>query len=292
MLSSYELNILKSINFNLKFIISVTITQLIIFCFSSLTWSGTLKIFAEKKIKYKDAFWQTAIFSVGKYIPGAFWGILARYVSIEDESSPSLSTNDNSSSVLYASLVEQIAVIHSAFILTSLFFVSKLGILTVIIACFTSIVGVVQVFKFAPNIFEYFYKKEVVFLQKKAWAKYLFEYTFALFYYSIQWSLACYIFFLIATNILNQKHSFDLFIELSAPNMLGAFVGIISFFAPGGLGVREWFTGYFLQDKFPSTSIITVLLIYRLWLILSDFVFLFLAYLFKVIQKNIENSKF
>jgi glycosyltransferase 2 family protein len=83
--------------------------------FSSLYWKYLIRILTKGDISVTQSFSQFVLLSIGKYLPGKVWGMIARGAQLKR-------MGINTTEVVTATFYEQLIVLHSAAILSSILF--------------------------------------------------------------------------------------------------------------------------------------------------------------------------
>lgn len=109
--------------------------------------------------------------------------------------------------------------------------------------------------------------------------KFCFLYLIANFFFSLS-----LLFIFIAFFYINLDY-FEIVKILSSLN-IGNFLSMIIFFMPAGIGIKEIGTFYFVKDIGSLERILLILLIFRIFNILSEVILFLFSYLVKKIVKN------
>jgi len=221
-------------------------------------------------LKYGRGFKIWFISNFGRYIPGKVWQLLGMVYLCEREGIPKTVTT---TSAVLAQIFSLVSGLIISFLLLGVDFFKKLGganILSfaVLLGLFFFLVVISVYPRFlekGANFFLRKFRKPELKIQLNVWTffKFLFFYSITWLIYGFGFSFFVYSF----TNVSLQQY----------PLMTGIFaiaymIGFLSFFAPGGLGIREGILTYLLGFYFPISIAIVISLASRIWMTFAEVV--------------------
>ncbi|MFQ5867722.1 MAG: lysylphosphatidylglycerol synthase domain-containing protein [bacterium] len=255
---------LHKLNFRwLPLLLSVPVLMLY-FCFFVACWLAILKNLGAE-LPFSQGFKIVFYSQLGKYLPGKFWVLAAKVLLCQK-----LAISKSTSFFAIGLEVGLTTVAGILVFLTGLLMERDYG-LTVqpVYLGMTAILLLVAVHpKILSKVLNFF----LTILKKE---KVKIELTFSqlatlLGYYFLNWLCFGIAFFF----LVNSISSFPF---MKVPILAGSFaisvvVGMVSIFAPGGIGVREGVLVLFLHNFFPLPLAIAISLISRLWITLVELI--------------------
>jgi len=237
------------------------------FLVQAYSWRKTLA-YGHCKTSFKDSLISIGSTIFSKYIPGKVWVIVGRAAYISSIKKEGLSK------LTIISLNAQLITLWTGLVfgLSGLIMQNDLklwGLLGIIFFfLLTPIIFTPFFHKFLLKIFYTIFKKEIE-LSALSYQKVL----LLLPWYGAYWFLWTTGFYLMVTSF-SSSHV-DAWVALAFP--LASTLGIISVFAPGGLGVREGImVGYILLSDLSLQEASVIAVIARLWFLLGEIaIFLF-----------------
>lgn len=236
------------------------------FVFLSSVWNEILKILG-KGIKLRKAFKISYISNLARYLPGRIWQYVSLVAMCEKEGiSKAASTTSfvlsqliNIPAALLLILVTGVlpAVTKQAWIKDTIWVLG--GAVT-----FAALVVISQP-KLTEKVLRYilskFQKTEPVLGLKKTSLAGIFA------YYVFGWFLHGTAFFFFVVSVTRQT---DHFFPIVGGYVAAYLIGYLSFFTPGGLGVREAILALILKIYFPDSVAILLSALSRLWVIFGE----------------------
>jgi uncharacterized membrane protein YbhN (UPF0104 family) len=229
---------------------------------AAYVWTQILKMLGGS-INFSQSFKITYLSAAGKYVPGKIWTYVSQVYLADKVGLPKRLT-----------LVSMVTMFFAYNGIAILFFISTLllwqniptGVVVILIPLFSSLLLFVlhpRVLTKAVNFFLEFFKKEKI--------------EFKVSYKSILSLLGFLIldraiFTCFAYLFINSFLSLSLIevIRFSGIFSVAVFLGVITFIAPGGLGVREGVQGYLLSMFLPVSIAILIALVMRVWMTLGE----------------------
>ncbi|MDZ4316366.1 MAG: hypothetical protein U0989_16565 [Azonexus sp.] len=230
----------------------------------------------ENYLRLKSAFWHLALFSVGKYLPGKVWGFLARGSSMARE-------GINTGASLGASILEQIIVFHSGYIVLAATSIALLPIypwLILMIVAILSLFTVQNIYAIALKALYFGLSKLLKLVRfdsmqhktRKPELKVLWLYVLVWLGHG-----AIFLCLFLATSESGIHLSVQLIALFFLANTVGMLAGFVAFFAPAGFGVREAGAALVLSSSMSINEAILLAALMRVWSISSDVFLLLLA---------------
>lgn len=219
-------------------------------------------------LKYGKGFKIWFISSFGRYIPGKVWQLLGMVYLCEREGIPKTVTT---TSAILAQIFSLVSGLIISLLLLGVDFFDKFGGSNILFfAILLSLFLFLIIISIYPRLLEKGinfllrkFKKPELKIQLSIWTSFKF-----LVVYAITWLIYGFGFFFFI-------HSFTNVSFYQYPLMTGIFaiayiLGFLSFFAPGGLGVREGILTYLLGFYFPVSIATVISLASRIWMTIAE----------------------
>ncbi len=237
------------------------------FLVHAYSWRKTLE-YGHCKISFKDSLISVGSTIFSKYIPGKIWVIVGRAAYISSIKKEGLTK------LTIISLNAQLITLWTGLVF------GLSGLITQNVLKLWGVLGIIFFFLLTPIIFTPFFhrfllkifstifKKEIK-LSALSYQKVLLLVP----WYGAYWLLWTIGFYLMITSF--SYFNVNVWVALAFP--LASTLGIISFFAPGGLGVREGImVGYIFLSGLGLQEASTIAVIARLWFLAGEIaIFLF-----------------
>jgi glycosyltransferase 2 family protein len=256
--------------FVLRFFVLTILVHSFFWMLSSFAWQYLLLISCQLKISLFQSFSQLIFVSIGKYMPGKVWGMVARGGQLK-------ALGLDIKSIFLISFQEQILILHASAIVSALligFLMQTIwGYGLMAIALFSLFLGkpIQIVFVILFNYLMKHLKKEQLNLKQTITQK---HYLSLLMIYMMTWILAGCIFSgLYLTFITPNELNLNLITWMILANTIGITVGFFAFFAPAGIGVRESVSSLVLSQVMPLEQAIFLSLLFRFWIVLTELTF-------------------
>lgn len=215
----------------------------------------------------------------GRYIPGKVWLYLFRFQFLRKEN---VSKKLFLSAAIFESGLSTIAGFLLALILAGKYFFGTIYFFPIL---FFIIFGIVflhpKIFYPILNFGLGKIKKETIPLEFQLKFK---DLLYILFFYAIYWAIFGLAFYLFVNSIILVKISQIIF--LISIFLISVNIGVISLFAPSGVGVREGVLVYFLNYFLPTGISILISFLARIWTIVSEIVLFLIFTVFLKINKK------
>lgn len=236
---------------------------------SAFAWKKALFLFGAR-LPFDQSFKIMSVAGMGKYMPGKVWQYLGQIYLGQKLGLPK--------SVTFFSMVLLFIAYNLVGILLflfSLFFWQRFSpfLLLVLLAIFASLFLVVlypPILNKILKIFFHLFKKEA--LTIKAGFGQITEILLILIVDWIIFGIGAYL-------LVNSFYSinFDQTVILCGIFAISVISGILSFFVPAGLGVREGVQSYLLSLFIPVSMAILISLVMRVWMVLGELVCFLIA---------------
>lgn len=236
--------------------------------FSSLYWKYLIRVMTKGNISVKQSFSQFVLLSIGKYLPGKVWGMIARGAQLKR-------SGINAMEVVTATFYEQLIVLHSAAILSSMLFAVLrptwwAWLLALAAVGSPALVAVLP--KFGIKIYTSIARKigsdQGAHLPRPITVS---RYVVLVHVYSIAWIINGLVLAgIYATFFQEAVFSTDIVLALILANTVSIAAGFLAIFAPGGIGVREAVNSSILSYVMPLKDAVLLNIFFRLWLTATD----------------------
>ncbi|MBD3233965.1 MAG: hypothetical protein GF315_09615 [candidate division Zixibacteria bacterium] len=254
-------------DFKFGFVLMSILLVLFNFMFLSNLWRLTVKYFSHVNLPFSKSYRIWVLSSLGKYVPGKIWAVAGMIYMVEKEGVPRSAAIVSSLFYQYLNIVAGfIFVAFGAFIyfeqwLRPEFFL--IGIPIILLSIYppfaSRLIGIaLGLLKIKGEFSSIKYRKSMLILLG----------------HLVSWLLYGIAFFIFVNSILDFPTS--QFIPLTAVFAGSYIIGFLSFFVPGGLGVREGVMSGSLGLLLPSSIAVTVSLFSRLWLSIAE-VFMYIS---------------
>ena len=254
-----------------RWLVPVGCAQALFWYVNARTWRWVLEANAAVTVSTWEAFWQLATVNAGKYLPGKVWGMVARGGLLKRHGVPT-------SRVVSVTVQEQYFLVLSAIVLGVLLGGTLLPILAVIsvpLATAVLIAGWIGQRKcsqwagywlgrLGANAASGFAPTPLV--SAPVFAKLISLYTLGWLLNGMVLVLLYYSAFAGAPDLVGLG-------TIVVANTLGITAGFFALFAPAGIGVREGFTAWLMGFHFPLADAVVLTVLFRLWLLAVDVVF-------------------
>ena len=247
---------------NYKYLFIAILGQILFWVTSCFTWRQSLNIFTGHRLSFVLSFIHSNIVTIGKYLPGKIWGLVSRGIDLKQR-------GINNKETFLVSYLDQALLLHAGIAIGSFSLaLSKSLALAVIIfiLCVLSVLLVSKghdiltkvTIKFTNNF-------DLTKLKSNLTTR---NYSILMIYYMAAWLVSGLMF----ASIYFAFFGFDsrLLLPLIGASSIGIIAGFIAVFAPGGLGVREAASAGILIEFIPAEEAIFLVLICRLWTVLTD----------------------
>lgn len=258
----------KSLGFYPIFVVAVIGAQLLFWIVYSVLWARLIAQMSNAELTVWESFRQHNLLTLGKYLPGKIWGMVARGASLAEKG---LTIGE----VVVLTCTEQTLVLHSAIVVSALLFVglhpSLLSWSLAIVAVLTLGFGS-QLLKIAYRVYRHVSSSNpAVSVTEKARPLSATTYLSFALGHSAGWIVNGFLFASIYCTFFSAASpSFQLLGVLLLANTVGVTLGFLAVFAPGGIGVREAMTSAMLATAMPLDEAVMLAVLFRLWLLLTD----------------------
>jgi len=232
---------------------------------ASFTWRYLLLITCNASISLFQSFSQLVLVSVGKYIPGKIWGMIARGTQLKE-------LGIDVKKIFVISIQEQILLIHASVIVSSISIIflieTNWTYLLMIVILLSGFIGrYIQLFLIAAyNFLMNFFKKNILEVKEIITQQ---NYLRLLIFYMMIWILSGCIFSGIYFTIQNE-FNLTIIVWIILANTISITLGFFAFFAPAGIGVRESISSIILSQVMPLEQAIFLSLLFRFWTVLIE----------------------
>lgn len=242
--------------------------QLVVWWLLVSAWRRVLAARLSMKVAFRLALRHFALFSLGKYLPGKIWGLLAR---ASDMSRDGVTAGRSFDATVY----EQLIVIHSAIllatVLAALLFPSPLS-LTALAAVLLSVLLGPAMYALMTRLFSSVFSLLDRDVARNGVGITTRLHTALLSRYILAWLGHGLVLATIYLAISQESGAAtpDKIGLLVLANTVGMLAGFAAFFAPAGLGVREAALAAILATGMTLQDAIVLSVLMRLWTLATD----------------------
>lgn len=256
-----SLDDINLITFSVALILqSITILLIII------SWKKNLELHGIKQITFLESTALVGINSIGKYAPGKIFGSVVRAIAIYKKTG-------NSQSVIMATFLEQIAMLHSGVAIASIllvlqFYSLPMSLLTTVVFVFS-----ILLIKYAAPCIQWLGKRlnfNYLLSENINELEDLKRYSIIFLLLTLIWiSSAWVLYFCIFSFEESANITFSGALLITTLSYLGGFIVL---FAPGGIGVREGIMVMLLSPVTGVTLAVAISALHRVITMLFDIV--------------------
>ena len=257
-------SIKQTIRVSSQYLILTGLVQVVFWVVAATIWQKIVAITAQTRLTVLGSLSQLFTMSLGKYIPGKIWGMLARGMQMRQH-------GITSDSAIAATFFEQFLMLQASVVLSlllfSILFDGTFRWLAAVAA------GAVVVFgqplqalgtAIYIRILRHWRKstvsKERLLMGRKDQASLLLKFIGL-------WVLNGLVLAGLYFSFFDGGYTFKLVLSLILANTVGITLGFFAIFAPGGIGVREGVTSAILLNQIPLTDAMLLSLLFRLWVV-------------------------
>jgi len=236
------------------------------FIFLSWIWSEILKVF-KKHIKLRKAFKISYISNLARYLPGRIWQYVSLVAMCEKEGIPKatsttsfvLSQLINIPAALFLILITGVlpAIAKEAWVKDTIWILGGAITLAALVVIYHP--------RLTEKVMRFMLKKFQKTEPDLALKKNSLSGIFA--YYVFGWFLHGTAFFFFVVSVTGTA---DHFFSIVGGYVAAYLIGYLSFFTPGGLGVREAVLALVLNIYFPDSVAILLSALSRIWVVLGE----------------------
>lgn len=250
-------------------VVAALTAQALFWLVYSRLWGGLVEVISGVRFTAWECFRHQNLLTLGKYLPGKVWGMVARGAILHQRGVSAEAT-------LAATVVEQTLILHSALLMSAaLYACLQPSALNVGLACLAlASVGLApQLLRWALALYRRMSGAGVSSLPAPAstpvgmsiYCKYFVGHCAG-------WLVNGTLFSAIYYAFLGREPTLNVLATLILANTVGVSVGFLAVFAPGGIGVREAVTSGLLLTVMPLEQSLMASVLFRLWLLVTDLV--------------------
>ncbi len=245
---------------------------------TSLLWKRIVAKVSAYDISVKESFYQLCLVSIGKYLPGKIWGMVARgsHMKRRHGIAPE--------QIINATYVEQFFVLYAGVL------VIAVTLALTYVAFWTWILVLVAI---AGAVVGQRYNQAIVLLISRVYAwsgrrgksgrpvGKIEPWTFygLLLSYVAIWLLVGLVFIGVYCTFFSAPLNYRIVCTMILANAVGYTAGFLAIFAPGGIGVREAVSSGLLALQMPLASAVLLSVLFRLWLVTTEIALGLVAFL-------------
>lgn len=259
----------EAIDFSIVWLLASIAIQVVSWLLYGYLWTAVLSLVAGKKVTLWNSLFQLSMLTLGKYIPGKIWGVVARASYAKQEHDIAIGK------MAQATYIEQLYVLGSGVFVAAmlaaalgindlLWFVAALILLALMAATFyqkplTSLIRW-SYRRHDPNAQVVLEDPDLPPLRMIA----------VLLLYGLGWLMLGSVMYTLYLSVFDAAPTLRMVAIVIMAGTAGYCAGLIAFFAPGGIGVREAVSGGILAGIMPLADAVLLVLIFRLWLAVLD----------------------
>ncbi|MHB8348507.1 MAG: lysylphosphatidylglycerol synthase domain-containing protein [Acidiferrobacterales bacterium] len=236
---------------------------------TSVLWKRIVAEVSASRISLKESFFQLCLVSIGKYLPGKVWGMVARASHMKRRHGIA------QEKIIAATYLEQFFLLCSAALLVAALLVGIKGTVWAWALAVLATAGAIAGQRY-NNIIVALISRLYVWVGRKDKQHVVvgslapMTYYFLLLSYVVVWALLGLVFSCIYFTFFSVPVTCSAIPSMMLANTVGITVGFLAIFAPGGIGVREAVSSGLLASRIPFTDAILLSLLFRLWLIITE----------------------
>jgi len=258
----------KPLYFSWKTFLATILVHVLFWILSSLIWKHLLLTICNVFISPFQSFSQLVLVSVGKYMPGKIWGMIARGTQLKE-------FGVNVKEIFSLTIQEQILLLHAGLVISAIltgFLVAKMWAYGLMIAAILSVLVGRRMQILFITLLDYLISSLTKPDVKKTITQQ--QYFKLLIAYIILWILIGWVFSGIYFTFVTQNDfSIRIMAWLILANTIGIMAGFLAIFAPAGIGVRESISSIVLSQVIPLEQAIFLSLLFRFWTVLTELSF-------------------
>lgn len=249
-----------------RFLLIAAVFQLMYWFLTVHSWQRIVSMSTSRKIGFMQGFRHLALITLGKYVPGKIWGMVAR-ASLMKQQGIALHQS------MHATFHEQFLLLHASALLSAALLCAIIPSIYTAALCILAAGSLMMIVPLQRIAFRLLAR-----LTKKSHRQELQE-TIPLTFrqsagllagYSMAWLTIGFLFSCIYFSLFPAKPTLLIIMQLVLANTMGMTLGFFAIFSPGGLGVREAVTSALLASLLPLGDALLLTLVFRLWLVISE----------------------
>ena len=259
----------QKLSFSPKFFVASVAIYFVYWVVACAIWQRLLLWLLGVRVSLGESFSQLTLVSVGKYVPGKVWGMIARGGHLQRHAV------DWRGSTL-ATVVEQAALMQAAathsLVIAGLVDETWRRPFWIMSAAALLVVGVVvyrpcvrAAMKLMSRARDDANRELITALDAP-------KYLVLVSGFFLLWTLIGSVFASLYFTFYNAQFEWKLWLALLLSNTVGVTAGFLALFAPGGIGVREAVGSAILSGYMPTAQAIAVCVLFRLWTVVAELV--------------------
>ncbi|MBT8091507.1 MAG: flippase-like domain-containing protein [Gammaproteobacteria bacterium] len=259
----------ETIEFSFLPLLASIAIQVVSWLLFGYLWAALLSLVAGKKVTLWNSLFQLCMLTLGKYIPGKIWGVVARASYAKQEHGITIGK------MVQATYIEQLYVFGSGVIVAAVL-AAALGINDLLwyvaALLLLALMGATFYQKPLTSLIRWSYRRHDPDAQVVLEAPNLppLRMPSVLLLYGLGWLLLGLVMYTLYLSVFEAEPVPRMAMAIVMAGTAGYCAGLIAFFAPGGIGVREAVSGGILAGFMPLADAVLLVLIFRLWLASLD----------------------
>lgn len=247
--------------------------QALFWVFSGFFWRSLVARFSAHTITLPQSIAQLSLLSIGKYLPGKVWGMVARGAHLTR-----LGVSASAEGVVAATIYEQLVILHSALILSgtslSVLFLDATLALALSSALLASAFLGPRLLPLALRLYRHV-SRRVSSANSAGPSPPMptvnpLAYNTHILGYSAIWLLNGLVLAALYVAFFSPLSDVRTLALIVSANTVSITAGFLALFAPGGVGVREAVASGILVAAMPWDDAILLSILFRTWLIVVD----------------------
>lgn len=285
-IQSIDFDQLANIEANLLLLALASLLSLSYRYWGAVIWLVLLRDLGAKITNYRLLFYVYAKSWLGRYLPGKVTWILGRiyFASEQGVSKSSLAMSATIESGLQVAVTMALSLLFLS--LDSRFDVISGQLrIAMLVGAFALLIIL------SPKLFNLIFKFIYLQVKKQQLTLSITNTTLAkgVLFYVVSYLISGAAYFLFAKAIYSELDLSSMLYIIGAFNLAGV-IGILAFFAPSGLGVREGIQLLLLSAIMPNEIALVLTIASRLWAVVIDFIFFSCTYIFQRSVKRQASS--
>jgi uncharacterized membrane protein YbhN (UPF0104 family) len=257
-----------TLSINENGILVVVAFQLLFWWIAVLNWRLVLYSTTEVNVSTIVGLGHILLTTIGKYIPGKIWGMLARGLLLRKAG---LSVEHAATAIYYELVLNVYAAIIVASIAACVLFPGAYS-LSVAALSLAGAVLLPRTHDLAVRVMRPLFRRLRYEFRPKALTRVGgIRYVQILLASSATWITSGFVLTGLLFTVFDRAPTIEIFTVVLFANTVGITTGFLALFAPGGLGVREVATSSILSTIMPLSEAIALTIIFRLWVMAWEF---------------------
>ncbi|EIJ41428.1 Uncharacterized protein family (UPF0104) [Beggiatoa alba B18LD] len=253
------------LTFNTALFWFTLLLQILFLSITASVWQYIVFTIGKANITFNQSFIQQTLLTMGKYLPGKVWGMIARGSQLK-------AVGLNWQQVVNLTLQEQLTLVHAGGVVSACFLAILYNQLIwwglAVIAFISIFLGkqvLILAFYLYQQLGQLFLKKHPISLENLQLPSH-YEYLMMVSGFMLAWLVLGLLYSgVYFTFTLQTLPILPSIAWITLANTIGVTLGFFALFAPAGIGVRESITTMFLLNIMPLEQAVMSSLLFRFW---------------------------